>query len=553
MKATKILMSLLALIVFAGCSTETIDENTQNLETFTVIASHIDEATAARMWVDSETRATISADDKNMWESNDKLAFAPAGGTQCTLTATSVSSDGKTATFEGEGASFPGVTTFYAAYPSTAAIAADGTATYSIASTQDGSAASAMLLYGEGVRTSNTEIEISFVPVAAILHVTTGDAMDRIVVESCNGENIAGTFTSAGVFSGSGSAITIDPAGSANDFYVALPAATLAKGYKIRYYKDAGSDAQMLYSYNYNNGTSFEAGKGYKVNFTREWSPVSVTLGARSSYSFYEDGKITEANACNAETIYFSNTTVNGVALNCASSFSGISSTMVSECGFIIDNIETPATYDSATKTFSIANKSGLTWGTNKMTVSAYIKHNGNIIAQSAPRTMHITGLPYNQTNFYGVTSMPSGWTITGDYSWSSYWWGTSGDGNNYLRMKGANESSRAYVLSPEFQIPSSLNISTITDYYFYSSTTGQTGSICIKASGKNVDRNMPSSSTYSTKSTISFNAFGDYSDLKYVLTLTPNTPHVAITHNVSKPSVGCRFMGLKSINIVYQ
>lgn len=460
MKATKILMSLLALIVFAGCSTETIDENTKNLEKFTVIASHIDEDTAARMWIDSETRATISADDKNMWESGDKLAFAPAGGAQCTLTATSVSSDGKTAVFEGEGASFPGVTTFYAAYPSTATIATDGRVTYSIASTQDGSTQSAMLLYGEGVRTSNTEIEVNFRPVAAILHVTTSYAMDRIVVESCNGENIAGSFYNDGTFSGSSTTITVDPAGTATDFYVALPAATLAKGYMIHYYKDAGSDAQMLYSYNYNSGTSFEAGKGYKVNFTRDWSPISVTLGARSSYSFYEDGDITAANACNAETIYFSNTTVNGVALNCASSYSGISSTLVSECGFIISNVETPATYDAATKTFSIANKADLAWGTNKMEVTAYIKHNGIIIAKSASRMMHITGLPYKADGSNSLHKINTGIT----YAWSNEsssgnikWYDTS----VYMEGRGISAQSKyaPKVASPYFSIPSSTSV----------------------------------------------------------------------------------------------
>lgn len=460
MKATKILMSLLALIVFAGCSTETIDENTKNLETFTVIASHIDEQTAERMWIDAETRATINAEDKNIWELNDKLAFTPAGGAQCTLSATSVSEDGKSATFEGEGASFPGVTTFYAAYPSKTTVTANGIAMFNISNEQDGSAQSAMLLYGEGVRTSNTEIEVGFRPVAAILHVTTTEKMDRIVIESCNNENIAGSFFNDGTFSGYSTSITVDPEGTSNDFYVALPAGiSLSKGYKIHYYR-SNTNEQMLYTYHYNSGTSFEGGKGYKVNFTRAWSPISVNLGARSSHAFYEDGKITEANACNAETIYFSNTTANGVALNCASSYSGISSTLVEECGFSIDGTEYKATYDSATKTFSIANTTGLSWGTSR-TVSAYIKIKGGDKIWATTRTMNITGLPYkadgnpHKINTSGTTYP---WTNESSYSNTVEWRNTSA----YLVFYHQAWPPKTFgpkIATPKFSINASTNI----------------------------------------------------------------------------------------------
>ena len=178
-----------------------------------------------------------------------------------------------------------------------------------------------------------------------------------------------------------------------------------------------------------------------------DFATPSVTLGAKTSYSYYLLNQPASANTCANDVIYFTG--------DCASTYAGIQNVYVTEVGFKVDG----TTYSSANGGVTW-NKSAKSFSMNNMTVSeqrgyaveAYIvtKEHGTITSSN---TLYITGLPYNVT-----PSESLGWT---EGSWNVDW------KDDYVQLGGVAGSREASATSPKFTgIPETINTTYKVDAY---------------------------------------------------------------------------------------
>lgn len=156
----------------------------------------------------------------------------------------------------------------------------------------------------------------------------------------------------------------------------------------------------------------------------------SVTPGAYSSYTKYQDGDSASANSCQAETIY----AVNTVAV-------GISDAILKSTNY--SNILSQTTYalDGNTATENVA--AGQTWGSH--IVTATLLFDG--VERTGQKDCFITGLPYTLNT--AANDSEHKWQEEGYVNWNT-------DGG--VRLGYYQWGGEAYIMKT-FDIPSDINI----------------------------------------------------------------------------------------------
>lgn len=418
-------MSLAAVAALVGCTKEAPIANTETKEALSIVAS-----------IDlSETRVSVEGEKFTdvKWEMGDEVALSSAAGASATLKATA--SGDTDIRFEGEGSFAADVDTYYAVYPATEI--AGGVATFDLAS-QLGDDAAVLAAKAEDV--AKGSIPMTFKPVNALLHVkVTGIAeLAKAEFMAYNGATLAQGFTynvatEATQPYGDVAAYTItNPA--AEGFFFSLPAdLNMAEGYVVRLTDANGNVCSKAY-----NGKTFAAATTTRVEIA--WSQPTVTLGAKTSYSYYLLNQPASANSCANNVIYFTG--------DCATTYAGIQNVYVSEVGFYVDGTKYSSadgnvTWNKESKSFSMSN---MTVSEKRgYAVEAYIvtKEHGTI---TSANTLYITGLPYT----LNVSANDGTWAEEGYVNWNT----SSGIRLGYNQWGG-----EAYIQKSDFVLPANVNI----------------------------------------------------------------------------------------------
>lgn len=379
-----------------------------------------------------------------LWQTDDQIGvYVGSTGEKATFVLSEMGADRKSARFMAEIYEPEAQDDYYAFYPATIPFSGS-IASFVIPNETTGATTPMLIASAENVAMG--EVALNFKPVTALLELTLGFAADKIVVESNNGESLAGVcaynFGSNTYQQPSGSTGITLTSPSAGTYYLHLPAVTLAKGYKIT--AVVGSQS-MVKSVNYSTGKTFVAGEVTSLSIPT-FEPVTVNLcDVYTTYTLYKRGNSEANNTANTNVIFF-----NG---NC--SYSGISSTLVKECGVHIGGTNISAT--ATNKQFSIANQTNKAQGAYE--VFAYVKTADGTTYKSTPTTVYITGLPYSIS--FGNTTNPSGWTVSNTkigrtltHSFDIFSFG-SGEG---------------YAISPRFSLPEATPVTATFKMYAYKS-----------------------------------------------------------------------------------
>lgn len=430
----KILFSLAAIAAMVGCAKDApIVDNTNNTpeETLAISAS-----------IDlSDTRVTISGDKFTdvKWAQADIVRLVSVEGVNTELqTAESGDTDVR---FRGDAEYKADKDTYYAIYPSTTIT--NGVASFDL-TTQDGKAAKAAILAATTKDAAKGVIDMAFKPINALLHVAVTGAPTIKTAEflAFDGAQFASGFSydfaaETVTTSGATTVLTVNSPNAA-DFFFSLPAdLNMANGYIVRLTDTNNNVCSKAY-----NGNTFAKGTTTRVAF--EWSQPTVTLGTpMTSYSYYAEGNASQANSCANNIIYFPN----------ASTYANVQNAMVTEAGVNVDGTDYAA--DFANKSFTPANVTVSSWGEH--TVKAYIETMDGKRYESAPQTVHITGLPYNANWFNSEDT--TGWATTGTVKFND-------KGNGYRTFKfyaptiwtiSTNETGA--IFSPSLNLPANVNI----------------------------------------------------------------------------------------------
>ena len=427
----KIFIALAAVAAFVGCSKENdaIENVGAKMETISINAS---------IEVD-QTRVTVEGDKFTdvKWEMGDKVQLVSVAGAAAELTATEA---GDKVRFQGEGTLAADVDTYYAIYP--AVTFNGGVATINLDKQSGDDAA---ILVGKADNAAKGSIDMSFTPANALLHVSvTGvESLSKAEFKAFDGAAIAQTFNYSinDVVSASGEVDAYTIENPKNSFFFALPAdLEMANGYIVTLTDAAGNVCSKAY-----NGKTFAQATTTRVNI--EWSTPSVTLGAKTSYSYYLAGQSASANSCANNVIYFAD--------DCASSYAGIQNAFISEVGFNVDgttysSAEGQVTWDKSAKTFSMSNMTVSEW--RGYSAEAYIKTtDGNTLTSSD--TLYITGLPYTLNPAANDAINP--WTPNdnGNVAWNN---------SNSVRI-GYNltswTASTSTDITKRFELPANVNV----------------------------------------------------------------------------------------------
>ena len=402
-----------------------------------------------------------------IWEADDQIGVHIAStGETATFSVLELSEDSQIARFRGEIYEPEAVDSYYAFYPSNSGI--NGTNVYFILPSETTGATTPYLVASH----ENAErhfVEMTFRPVTALLELTLGFAADKVVVESINGEALSGVLTfncadGSTIQPTGSSSITLTP-NAAGTYYLHIPETTLAKGYKVTV---TVGDQQMIKTVSYGKEKKFEAGVVTPLSIPT-FEGVTVNMcNVYTSYSLYKQGN-TDANSTNGNSIFFDG--------NC--SFSGVSSTLVKECG--VNCAGTTLKGTASNKQFSVSSLTDMNQGAYE--VYAYIKLQDGTTYKSASQTVYVTGLPYSI--IFGNTTEPAGWTVnntkigkTLTHSFNIFSFG-AGD---------------AYAISPKFYIPAndSANVTATFKMYAYTSVANKfKPSIYISASESAVKNNL--------------------------------------------------------------
>lgn len=269
-----------------------------------------------------------------------------------------------------------------------------------------------------------------------------------------------------------------------------------------------------------------------------------VTVSAYTSYDKYLEGDIRAANECEPMKVYDVRFAV------------GISEDVIQQCGIescapeISDSGSPRAIsgdfHSRSRVCFSCPEVVVDKWGTYQ--IGGRLTFDG-ITKNVSLKNVHITGLPYS-VSFYGINSAPAGWTIGGSLSWTGYGW-NSGDVAAYLRLRGdRNYDKRGYAMSPKFETPSSLNVQTELDCFYYSSTVGQTSTIYVNAN--TASHPATSSNATNIKTRAVFEDFDAIGNVVNNMTLTSSKPYITLTHDVGSNAFATQFFGIRSLKVLY-
>ena len=430
----KIMILMVSILAMVGCSknSEFENEQTRNRVEMTISAAQ-----------NEISRVAFNGGITDMiWEANDQVGVYIAGtGELANFAVCELSDDSQTARLRAEIYEPEELDDYYAFYPATTG--RNQTNVYFIL-TEETTGATTPYLVASHLNTDRYNVELNFRPVTALLELNLGFAADKVVVESINGESLAGVLTyncADGTITqpaGASSVALTSPA--AGTHYLHLPEVTLAKGYKVTVTKGG---AQMIKTVNYGKEKKFVAGEVTPLTIDK-FEGVAVNLcDVYTTYTLYKRGNSEANNTSLTNTITF-----NG---DC--SFAGISSTLVKECGVNINgsNITTTA----SNKKFTIDNQTDK--GQGAYTVYAYIKLVDDTVYKSAEQTHYITGLPYSYT--FNASTSHTGWTISN--ATVQYLTG------NYFTLKDGD----SYMISPRFDVPENTNITATFPMYSYSTS----------------------------------------------------------------------------------
>ena len=232
-----------------------------------------------------------------------------------------------------------------------------------------------------------------------------------------------------------------------------------------------------------------------------------------TSYSYYSENNITQANDCKAETIYG----LGGTAT--------ISQTL-------LDKYSYSASYTLDGEDTTAGDKDGQSWGQH--TIKATYTFDG-VTVTSPEHICHITGLPCTlQPNKTDWTA-----TVTSDY----VTFGKDSFGNDCIQLKGNNISKHPKIQSKSFNIPSDINIS--TDFSFYISV-GKFGLITYKSTlneyiGGNYIKVYQRTSSGSETKSVSIN--GD---------LTSSKPYIEFEAETTTSSNSDSYSRIYTVNLKY-
>ena len=421
----KIFIALAAVAAMVGCSKENAPMDVVAKDNFTMNASIVLDET--RVTVEGEKFTDVK------WVVGDEVTLSSAAGASATLTA--VSGGDTDIRFTGEGEYKEDIDTYYAIYPATDIV--DGVASVELAS-QAGNDSAVLVAKAEG--TKGEAIDMQFKPANALLHVAVSgvSSLSKAEFVAFDGAMLPQSFiyafeSESVATTGEVAAYTIDTP-SVDGFFFSLPAdLNLENGYVVRLTDASGNVCSKAYS-----GKMFA--KATTTRVAIEWSTPSVTLGAKTSYSYYLLNQPTSANNCANNVIYFTG--------DCASTYTGIQNVYVTEVGFKVDG----TTYSSANGDVTW-NKSEKSFSMNNMTVSekrgyaveAYIvtKEHGTITSSN---TLYITGLPYT----LNVSANDGTWAENGYVNWNT----SSGIRLGYYQWGDA-----ASIQKSDFVLPANVNI----------------------------------------------------------------------------------------------
>ena len=418
--------------------------------------------------VTDDTRVTVGGENYTVvnWVEGDVIRLESKEGMNTTLTATA---SGKSdVRFEGEGSPVAEVDTYYAVYPNMNV--SNGTITLYYAEQSGDDVA---LLVAEPVEGSLAGLQMSFSPVNALLHVKVNGGVQLAKAEFINYgtetdpntgnlkyKDIYSTFTynykeDSITFNEKASALVVNSPSADGFFFRLAPGLDMSEGYIIRLTDVNGNVCSKAYI-----GKKFERGTTTRVDFT--WTTPSVTLGAKTSYSYYLARESATANSCVNTDIFFV-TGKNGES--CASSYAGVQDAMISDLGYEVDG--TTYTYsagqvswDKAANTFCINETPyySTEWG-EKSGIKAFIVVEGEKIYST--NYVWLTGLPYSYRFVDGSLDAykNAGWSTNGELRVANE--SLAGHKTTLVlyRIRGAAIEDMGFVVSPKFCMPSAISV----------------------------------------------------------------------------------------------
>ena len=443
----KFIVTLAAVAAMVGCSQSEKSPMTAPQEPFTLIGS-IDNG-ATRVTVDGEKFNEVS------WVSGDVIALSSEGGLSTMLSATS---SGKSSVrFQGDGVAAAPVDIYYAIYPATTFAGTEVSFDYAMQAGED-----VAVLAGKTESVAANDIDMLFKPVNALLHVHIDgvSALSKAEFMSFDGEPLASGFsydfaTDETMHSATTTTSYVVENPNPEGFFFRLPPALdMSAGYIIRF-TDA-TEQHNTYAIAY-NGKLFERGTTTRVSAT--WATPSVTLGAKTSYSYFVAGDSASADKCGNTTIYF----IDGVnGEDCSSSYANVQDALISDLGYEVDGVTYTysggdVSWDKGANTFCLNSTPAYSTAWGKCSVRAFIVVGNDKIY--ADNELWITGLPYH-----------ADWRSR-DYSDWEYV--KISDKGSYLRVDDAKwfNSVLGCVVSPEFKMPNSMSV-----YSSIAACTGATG-----------------------------------------------------------------------------
>lgn len=391
-----------------------------------------------------------------IWEANDKIGVHIVSTNEtATFAVSELSDDAQSARFSSIIDEPAATDSYYAFYPATTEVSGTNV-NFVIPAETEGAGAPYLVAAAEGVAMS--DVNFTFKPVTALLELTLGFDADKVIIESSNGEHLAGILTyncANGALTQPSTSTSITLTSPvAGTHYLYVPEVSLAKGYKVTVVR---GDQQMIKSVGYNTGKNFVAGEVSSLTIS-SFEAVSVSLcDVYTNYTLYTRGD-SSANSTDGHTIFFSG--------KC--SFTGISNTLVEEVGVYYGSTKITATRSG--KEFTVSNVTNVAQGSYN--VYAYVKANG-VTYKSAVTAAHITGLPYSIS--FGNTATPSGWTV-----------------NNTLNQDGFMlRSGESYAISPAFHIPASTKVTATFSMHAYKPRGSYSPKIYISASDNDSTSNL--------------------------------------------------------------
>lgn len=437
--------------------------------------------------VTDDTRVTVGGENYTevSWEVGDVIRLESKKGMNTTLTATA--SGKSNVRFEGAGSPVAEVDTYYAVYPNMNV--SNGTITLNYAEQSGDDVA---LLAATPVEGSLAGLQMSFSPVNALLHVKVTGGVELAKAEFINYgtetdlntgklkyKDTYSTFTynyttDDITFNATAPALVVNSPSADGFFFRLAPGLEMSEGYIIRLTDVNGNVCSKAYK-----GKTFERGTTTRVEI--DWTLPSVTLGAKTSYSYYLAGDSETANKCGNTEIFFVTGKNNE---SCASSYAGVQDAMITDLGYEIDGVEFAysdgkVSWDKGTNTFCINDepKSCNKKLGEKTAIKAFVVVEGK--KYESTNYVWLTGLPYKYNFVNGSLKAyeNAGWTLNGSLRVADQ--GQATDDKLVLYSDFAGQKANGYIVSPKFYVPATgVNVQPQLVRYVYASiySVSQTG-----------------------------------------------------------------------------